>query len=160
MPEPRRLDGVPRLGAALGEAALFERFMEAFGGGHRAELADVIGQSLLIDSRLFEDIKGKWKIQKGERAQWLLYTAENIQRPDEIWFEPGRDGGPDRLYYLSRFAVGRRDSLVCIAVFEREPASSGPWSGRTNYATTQTGYVERKRRALLRVGEVRYWRWD
>lgn len=74
---------------------------------------------------------------KGERAPWLLYTAVNIKTPDEIWMEPGKLGGVDKLYYLSRFEVGRREPLACLAVFERAQEKNGIWTGRTNYATTQ-----------------------
>lgn len=160
MPEPRRIAGVERLSASLSEAALFERFMREFGGDDRALFTDPVGQDLIIDQRLFSSLKGRWKIQKGERAAWLLYTAINIKRPDEIWLEPGRGGGPDRLYYLSRFDVGRRGLLACLAVFEREQNATGAWAGRTNFATTQDGYAERKRDKEIIDGDLKYRRWE
>lgn len=94
---------------------------------------------------------------KGERAQWLLYTAINIKRPDEIWHGPGRRCGLDKRYYLSRFDVGRRGLLACVVVFERVPGSLGAWGGRTNYATTQDGYIERKRNQEIVEREMKYW---
>ncbi|MBK5940536.1 PBECR2 nuclease fold domain-containing protein [Halochromatium roseum] len=101
MPKPRCISGVERLSPSLSEPALFERFMREFGDEESAVVTDMVGHELIIDASLFLDLKGRWKIQKGERAKWLLFTAINIQRPDEIWLEPGRRGGPDKRYYLS-----------------------------------------------------------
>jgi hypothetical protein len=156
MPPPRPVPGVERLPPSLDEPALFARFMREFGNAGRAEIADVLGNVLVIDQSLFRNLKGEWKIMKGERAQWLLYTAVNIRQPDEIWLEPGRHGGPDKLYYLSRFEVGRRGPLACIAVFERTQGASGAWTGRTCYATTQDGYIERKRNEEIFGGQRQY----
>ena len=110
--------------------------------------------------RIFLNHKGEWKIMKGERAQWLLHTAINIKRPDEIWHEPGRRGGPDKRYYLSRFDVGRGPLLSCIAVFERAQRLSGAWAGRTNYATTDEKYIHRKRDQEILEKQLSYWRWE
>ena len=156
MPGPRQVPSAERLPPSLDEAALFARFMREFGAQTRAEFSDVIGNVLVIDRILFLNLKGEWKIMKGERAQWLLYTVANIKRPDEIWLELGRGGGPDKLYYLSRFEVGRRGLLACIAVFERTQNAVGAWTGRTNYATTQDGYIERKRNVEITGGEIKY----
>jgi hypothetical protein len=156
MPPPRRAPGVERLPPSLDEPALFARFMREFDNAGRAEIADVLGNALVIDQSLFRNLKGEWKIMKGERAQWLLYTAVNIRQPDEIWSEPGRRGGPDKLYYLSRFDVGRRGLLACVAVFERAQGARGVWAGRTCYATTQDGYIERKRNVDILGGERQY----
>ena len=160
MPEPRRLAGVERLSTSLSEATLFERFMREFSGGRRALFTDAVGHDLIIEQSLFLNQKGRWKIQKGERAAWLLFTALNIRQPDEIWLEPGRGGGPDRLYYLSRFDVGRRGLLACLAVFEREQDAKGAWSGRTSFATTQDHYAERKRDKDIIDGSLKYRRWE
>lgn len=160
MPPVRHSTGIERLSPQLAEPQLFSRFMREFGGESSADFTDVIGNVLVIDRNLFLNLKGEWKMMKGERAPWLLYTAANIQRPDEIWKEPGRQGGPDKLYYLSRFDVGRRGLLACIAVFEREQKSLGAWSGITNYATTDEKYIYRKRDKEIMNGEVKYWRWE
>ena len=103
MPNPRDPSGIERLSPRLNEMELFDRFMSEFGGGNSAEITDVIGNDLLIDKGLFEDSKGNWKIMKGERAPWLLYTAVNIKTPDEIWLENGKQGAVDKLYYLLPF---------------------------------------------------------
>lgn len=158
MPEPRRPTGIERLAPSRDEAALFARFMHEFGGDKQSRLTDALGNVLEIGRDLFLNLQGEWKIMKGERAQWLLYTALNIRQPDEIWREPGRQGGHDKLYYLSRFDVGRRGLLACIAVFDREQGAAGSWVGRTNYATTQDGYAERKRDKEIIGGEIKYWR--
>ena len=158
MPPVRHAVGTERLAATLDEPRLFSRFMREFGGESRVAFTDVVGNVLEIDRHLFLNHKGEWKIMKGERAQWLLHTAINIKRPDEIWHEPGRRGGPDKRYYLSRFDIGRGPLLSCIAVFERAQGLSGAWAGRTNYATTRTdGYIESKREG---EAELRYWRWE
>lgn len=159
MPTPRNLSGIEKLSPRLNEQALFDRFMNEFGGGNSQEFTDVIGSQLLVDRSLFEDLKGNWKIMKGERAPWLLYTAVNIKTPDEIWLEPGTQGGNDRLYYLSRFDIGKKGLMACLAVFERKQGVLGLWSGRTNYATTQFGYMDRKRGGEI-DGHLKYWRWE
>jgi len=156
MPAPRMPQGIERLSSSLKEEELFRRFMREFDG---SEFTDVIGNQLLIGRELFENIQGQWKIMRGERAQWLLYTALNIKMPDEIWKEKGRHGAPDRLHYLSRLDVGRRGILSCVAVFERGQGSMGSWIGRTNYATTRDdGYIENKRKR--EEFGLRYWRWE
>ncbi len=160
MPPARRAAGVERLSPSLDEPALFFRFMREFGNEKHTEFTDVIGNVLEINRNLFLNLKGEWKIMKGERAPWLLYTAFNIKEPDEIWREPGRRGGRDKLYCLSRFEVGRRGLLGCVAVFEREQGDAGAWAGRTSYATTQDGYIERKRNKEIPGGEIKYRRWE
>jgi hypothetical protein len=159
MPEPRSIQGIERLSERLSEDQLFSRFMKEFGGKSELEFTDLIGNQLKIDRNIFLDISGKWKIMKGERAKWLLYTAINIKEPDEIWLESGRHGGVDKLYYLSRFDAGMRDYLQCITVFDRKQSDNGIWSGRTNYATTQTLYLERKRKEII-DSIIKYWRWE
>lgn len=153
MPPPRRAPGAECLPASLDASALFARFMREFGD---TEFTDIVGNVLRIDRNLLLNLRGDWKIMKGERAQWLLYTAANIRQPDEIWLEPGRRGGPDKLYYLSQFDVGRRGPLACIAVFERVHGAGGVWAGRTCYATTQDGYIERKRNEDILAAEIQY----
>ena len=156
LPPPRRLPGMELLPPTLDQEGLFRRFMREFAAEERVDFTDLAGNPLIIDRHLFLDLKGAWKIQKGERAAWLLYTATNIRQPDEIWFEPGRRGGQDKLYYFSRFEVSRRGLLSCIAVFGREQGAEGFWLGRTNYATTQVGYVERKRNKEIIAGQLRH----
>ena len=139
---------------ALDQAGLFRRFMREFAAEERVDFTDLAGNPLIIDRHLFLDLKGTWKIQKGEYAAWLLYTAINIRQPDEIWYEPGRRGGQDKLYFFSRFKVSRWGLLSCIAVFGREQGAEGYWLGRTNYATTQVAYVERKRNREIIAGQL------
>ena len=160
MPAPRLIQGVERLGATLTEAELFARFMREFIADEASAIfVDVAGEPLIIDRELFTDLRGKWKIQKGERAGWLLYTAVNIKHPDEIWLEPGRVGGKEKRYYLSRFEVGRRGLLACVAVFERRPGMTGAWSGVTNYATTrEDDYLATKR--SQEGWDLKHGRWE
>lgn len=150
MPEARALTGIERLKGSDSEL-LFKRFMQEFDG---TELTDKTGALLQIDNQLFRDLKGQWKIQKNERAQWLLFTAHNIKSPDEIWLEAGQRGGVDKRYFLSRFDLGKGKILACIAVFERAQGATGIWTGVTNYAVMRNdGYIESKR-----LGGMRYWR--
>ena len=60
---------------ALDQEGLFRRFMREFAAEERVDFTDLAGNPLIIDHHLFLDLKGTWKIQKGERAAWLLYTA-------------------------------------------------------------------------------------
>ncbi|WP_201097996.1 PBECR2 nuclease fold domain-containing protein [Thiocystis minor] len=160
MPQPRLAPTLERLSPSLSEDALFARFMREFGDTSRAEFLDLAGNPLIVDRNLFLNRKNEWKIMKGERAPWLLYTAINIKEPDEIWLEPGRRGGADKLYFFSRFDVERRGFLACLAVFEREQGALGMWAGKTNYATTQFGYIERKRNVEIIDARMLYRRRD
>ena len=154
MPEARALTSIERLKGSDSEL-LFKRFMQEF---NSTELTDKTGALLQIDEQLFRDRKGQWKIQKNERAQWLLFTARNIKSPDEIWLEAGQRGGVDKRYFLSRFDLGKGKILACIAVFERKQGATGIWTGVTNYATTDSGYIERKRNKDIKGGQMKYWR--
>jgi hypothetical protein len=58
--------------------------MQEFNNQAEFEFSDLLGNPLQIDRNLFLAILGKWKIMKGERAKWLLYTAINIKKLDEI----------------------------------------------------------------------------
>jgi len=137
MPEPRNGSGIERLHDAAPET-LFRRFMREFGGGGQQEFTTSAGHPLLIDQSLFRQRRrNAWKIQKGERAEWLVHLAENIKAPDEIWLLGDSQSSLDNLCFLSRFDVGRRQLLGCVAVFERERGQLRSWTGVTSYAATR-----------------------
>ena len=137
MPEPRSGAGIERLHLESREQ-LFRRFMIEFGGGRQQELCSPVGHRLLVDESLFRQRRrDAWKIQKGKRAEWLLHMAENIKAPDEIWFRTDPRSSVDNLCLLSRFDVGRRQLLGCIAVFGRKRGQKLHWNGVTSYAATR-----------------------
>lgn len=94
-----------------------------------------------------------------DRAEWLLFTAEGIRKPDEIWKEQPADGVMEMLYYLTRFDVGKKHPLGCISVFERETGSAALWRGVTNYAALRDqSYWEGKRGRDRQ--SLKYWRYE
>lgn len=157
MPEPRSGAGIERLHTAAPEQ-LFQRFMQEFGGGKQQEFTSAVGYELLIDSALFRQKRREvWKIQKGERAEWMLHMAAGIKSPDEIWELSDPQSSLDNLYFLTRFNVGRKYLLGCLAVFERQRDALGPWTGVTSYAATRKQsywdcHRDQERQRLL------YWR--
>jgi hypothetical protein len=137
MPEPRSGAGISRARLET-QDQLFQRFMLEFGGGRQQEFTSPVGHPLLIDQSLFRQRRrNAWKIQKGERAEWLVHMAESIKAPDEIWLLGDSQSSLDNLCFLSRFDVGRRQLLGCVAVFERERGQVRSWTGVTSYAATR-----------------------
>ncbi len=142
MPAPRRID-LPLLPAGQGERYYLERFMGAFGDAWNgtALVAAPTGQQLAVSPLLFTDHQtGKTKIDKRERAPYLLYVAETIKRPAEIRLDSASAGVPS-LYFLGWYAVDRKD-LAILVVFK---GKGRVWEGWSGYQTHNMGYVASKR---------------
>lgn len=144
MPEPSPLV-LPALSYATPQDA-FKQFMAAFpNDGNIARTVLPTGDKLVISDDLFRNLAGDWKIAKRGRDQWLMYLAQLIKAPQEIW---RRDiTMSQELYLLGRFQRGniRLDGLV---VYSREN-SAQEWNGKTAFVSDRRTYLEEKRRWLL-----------
>jgi SPP1 gp7 family putative phage head morphogenesis protein len=146
MPEPRRID-LPLLPTGKGERFYLERFMGVFGEDWNgtAIIEAPTGHQLSVSPRLFTDHKtGGTKIDKQGRSAYLLYIAETIKRPDEIWIATG-SAGDAVLYLLSRFIIDRKVTGIITAFKELGRV----WEGWSGYQTTNMTYFETKRDQTL-----------
>ena len=132
--------------------AMFGAFMAAFGGGSSARHTLPTGDEVLIDDQLFRRLGGGWKIDKRGRDAWLLYLADLIQSPQEVW-RMDREMS-DELYLLGRFQRGRQ-LLEAITVFERKDGGT-PWSGKTAFVSDRRDYLEDKRHKLIMRGRLQW----
>lgn len=83
LPEPRPLVLNP-VNQATPEL-MFKQFMREFDGLDATRLELPSGDLVTVDDSLFKKLNGDWKIEKRGRDQWLLYLAELIKSPQEIW---------------------------------------------------------------------------
>ena len=122
MPAPRLLqvraipDGQP-------PQRYFSEFMGEFGAesSESALFDSVCAERLLISRSLFLKQSGAWKIEKRGRASYVLYLAEAIKQPDEVWLREDRESGKAFLDFLARFSRAH-DTVRALAVFQ--------WSGK------------------------------
>ncbi len=151
LPPPQERS-LPELSPAEPEA-LYARFLDALGeqAAFWLELPD--GSRVFVDDRLFRRLDGAWKIGKRGRGRWLLYLAELLRSPQEIWRL--RRAMTEELYLLGRFQRGKR-RIDAIAVFEKKQQDDD-WSGVTAFVADKLDYLYDKRRWLLNKGAmVRY----
>ena len=133
----------------------FSQFMREFSrsGDLSTEFDLPNGERLLIDESLFRDSDGEWKITKRGRDTWLLYLAELIKHPQEIWLHPLTNS--DKLYLFGRYQRGR-ELLEAMVVFSRK-SENGVWEGTTAYVSDRDDYLEPKRRKLIKEGGTVVW---
>ena len=143
----------------LAEEEYAKRFLQEFGvkAGRIGQWRDPAGEVLTISEELFKDTSGAWKITKYNRHRHLLYLAEAIKTPHEIWWiwEKGVTDGKWRLRrrYFARFLVSKGQSAV--AVFEH---GEDGWRGVTGFSPAQ-GSPERQERYLNKFrGGLLAWR--
>ena len=144
MPEPRPLV-LPELPAIQKgeEGRAFSRFMDAFGGESIARVELPSRDVVHVQRKLFQVRDGdKWKIGNRGRDRWLLYIAELIKAPQEVWkFDLGMS---QELYLLGRFQRGNQRVDV-VAVFKRD-SDVGEWTAaKTAYAFDKPDGIDRKR---------------
>ena len=98
------------------------------------------GYRLSVSRRIFEDAKSrKSKLTKEGRHRYLLYLAESITSPDEVWIRA--DG---RMVLLAAWEIARKRQTM-VLVFERDGAY---WSGISGYQTTAGRHVEDQRKGV------------
>jgi SPP1 gp7 family putative phage head morphogenesis protein len=153
MPDPRPLT-LPPLPFVTAERS-FEQFMQALGAeGDVARRTLPSGDTVVVLDDLFRDLAGEWKITKRGRDQWLLYLAELIKAPQEVWCLTL--GMSEELYLLGRFQRGKQ-RIDTMAVFKRD-GDEGLWSkGKSAYVADSDVYLDEKRQLLLgKRAAVRY----
>jgi len=155
LPEPNPLD-LPALRQGQEAPALFERFMDEFGGGASELFTLPAGQRVLVGDDLFKDLNGHWKIGKRGRDEWLLYLAALIKAPQEAWQLPL--AMLQELYLLGRFQRAGR-TLEALVVFElannAEPGR--PWVGKTAFVSDREKYLGDKRSELINKKATLLW---
>lgn len=144
MPPPRELN-LPELPFTTAHG-MFSQFMQEFSGESSAVHELETGDKLNIDDDLFKTLSGEWKITKRGRDQWLLYLAELIKHPQEIWKLSLAQ--TEELYLLGQFQRGKQ-RLDALAVFSRELNSDANWSGKTSFVSDREKYLSDKRNQII-----------
>ena len=127
MPEPRELV-LPSLIYNTPQEA-FKQFMHAMGTDEDTLRMKLPSNDEVVVSRdLFLNKNKDWKIAKRQREQWLMYLAEVIKSPQEIW--KLKLDKSEELYLMGRFQRGK-ERIDAIAVFKRN-GDAGEWrEGKT-----------------------------
>lgn len=153
MPPPRPLK-LPKLDFDTPEQG-YAQFMQHLGlklSGDWVQTAS--GDEVFVDDALFRTIDGYWKIKKRGRNRWLLYLAELIKQPQEVWRL--RLAQTEELYLLGRFQR-ERQRLDAIAVFRRDTGSASRWpEGKTAYVFDSDDGFDSKRAMLMRKASLRW----
>ncbi len=94
---------------------------------------------------MFTDHKTqKLKIDKEGRDKYLLFLADSIRNPDEIWLQEG--GHKDqKLEFLTRYVLGG-GVVALLATFKQEGKI---WTGWSGYQSMSPIYLESKRTGEL-----------
>ena len=130
---------MPLLPTNLTSEEYAEIYLKEFGTGANqvATWIDPTGEELHLSvAGLFKDAKGHWKFPKDNRGIYLLYLAEVIKAPAQIWLnlETLRSGGKTRRRrYWKHFTPPNRKPLLGVAVFEY---GNGNWQGRTTFVAS------------------------
>ena len=145
MPEPRELT-LPALRYDTPKDA-FRQFMRALGTDETSLRVPLVsGDTALVSDDLFRNLQGGWKIAKRERDQWLLYVAELIKSPQEVWRLDLTM--TEELYLLGRFKMGKT-RIDAVAVFTREKGADLWSGGKTAYTFDKPDGLDRKRREIM-----------
>ena len=148
MPEPKQDKSIQLLPSGEGERFYLEQFMGKFDAewNGEAQFTAQTGHELLISRQLFTDHKtGLLKITKSRRERYVLFVAETIIKPDEIWLDENQHGTGSALYFLSRYQL-RKDVLNVLAVFKQQDKL---WEGWSGYQAERSDYFETKRTGAL-----------
>lgn len=156
MPEPRLLvlPELPPIKTGQ-EHSAFASFMDAFGGGSTARVELPSGDVVHLQRKMFQVRDGEnWKISDRGRDRWLLYVAELIKSPQEIWRIDL--GMTQELYLMGRFQRGNR-VLEALTVFKRDGKDGDWFDAKTSFVADQNDYLNEKRKQLMkRFACVRY----
>lgn len=150
MPEPRRLV-LPESPKGAGHERLFGQFMATFGETTSARVELPTGEVVVVGSDLFQRLDSSWKLDKRARDIFLLYIAEAIRKPQEIWRIDLSH--TQELYMLARFLRGN-ERIDVNAVFKRNKGESVWAEGKTAYTFDRPYGIERKRTELMQSGRV------
>jgi hypothetical protein len=147
MPEPKQDNSIELLPSDESERFYLEQFMRKFDAewNGEAQVTAQTGHELLISRQLFTDHKtGLLKITKNRRERYVLFVADTIIKPDEIWLREGEHES-SALYLLSRFQI-KRDVASVLTVFRNQGKL---WEGWTGYQSFDWNYFKTKRDGVL-----------
>lgn len=146
MPTPKQSNFV-FLPEGLPDKSYLARFMAEFGALSDEQMIyeSVTKHKLLVSGEMFTNHKtGESKITKHGREKYLLYIADAIKNPDEVWLNAGKYQD-NALYFLSRYAINNQIMNV-LAVFTE---TNKVWTGWTGYQNFDWKYFKSKRDGYL-----------
>lgn len=111
-----------------------------------AQITAPTGHELLISRQIFTNHKkNESKIKKNGRENYVLFIADAIHAPDEIWLDENQHGEGSALYFLARYQL-KRNILNILAVFKQQGKL---WEGWTGYQSFDSVYFKSKRKGML-----------
>ncbi|MGJ8563851.1 MAG: PBECR2 nuclease fold domain-containing protein [Alphaproteobacteria bacterium] len=133
-----------------GELAV-QAFLDEFKGALRGSVFfDPAQIPLPITRDLFTDARGKLKVDKRARAQYLPLLAKTLKDPDEIWFYVGKDAAGRE--EISRLSLARwtldGEELPGIVIFAQ---TNTHWRGVTAFPVNQGSDAKRIAYLINRV---------
>lgn len=158
LPVATRVDPTMQLGDELSAREVAERFLADFGATLEREVTflDVMGEPIVIGSRMVTNADGTLKSTKGSRARYLRLVGSAIREPDEIWlrWEESREQPGSwflRRRYLKAFEL--EGGQWGLASFEEGETG---WRGVTAFApaadrspAARLRYIEQYRGGFL-----------
>jgi len=125
----------------------FNKFMSTLGldGESSGTLVSPTGHALYLSIDMFTDhLTKELKIGREKRDLHLLFLADSIIRPDEIWLQEGSHKD-QTLMFLTRYVIGGEVTAL-LAAFKQEGKS---WTGWSGYQSKSQVYLESKRTGEL-----------
>jgi len=117
-----------------------ERFLQKFDEDATADSVirwrDRTGAELVLGKGLFIDAAGNWKLDKQLRKTLILYLAEALLDPDEIWLAAGEKKSGD-VFIERRYVRSGDKNTVSIAWWNHRI-----WQGKTVFETGKR-YLDR-----------------
>jgi len=124
---------------------------------------DVAGNDIVISKRLFQDAQGRWKVLKRERWRYILFMAEALKDPDEVWLSidpQALRAMPEDVAVAGKAIIDRRyirydPTVGILIVFEWNWRQ---WVGETAFAPQRTKKRKASPKQLdrRRQGELLY----
>lgn len=142
-------DIVPR---GLAEMDYYKKFISEFSPEtvKQGIYHDKAGETLVISLDLFTDIRGKLKIKKKGREQYVKLLARTIQNPYEIWLVPMMENKSGRIVlrrrYIRGFSTGPDNKMTGFTAFEY---GSDGWTGVTAFQPDDFEYANKLRNGVL-----------
>lgn len=137
----------------LSDEEYYQAFIDELGDDLRGSvLEDVTGDLLTIDRELFTSAKGKSKINKRERGQYMRLLARSLVSPDEVWvrIDRGRSAKKPGVYrllrrYLTWWRLADQEQPALVAF----TWSRTLWNGVTAFPPDNLEYADNNRTGLL-----------
>ncbi|MGU9837674.1 PBECR2 nuclease fold domain-containing protein [Pseudomonas sp. LF195] len=154
LPQPRPVPAKRLLPAKVPAANAVTQFLGEFGATDAAPAVfrDVTGDALVIGREMFSGAKtGAIALPQQIKARELLFLAEAIKTPDEIWarleWQPDQGKAVLRRRFLAHVQV-KGKAEPAVAVFDQ---GADGWTGVTGFSDDSEQYLE-----ALRLGVLLY----